>query len=139
MGGVATCLYDATERILFTSHPEPVVLSTREEIEIYFDHGVRFWRRNCGGHKVYILVDYKNLTAELNEIEFYAEQVNRIVTECAITIVRYNGDLLQRMAGRMTAIKLHTPSNMYPTREAALAVVRGLKAGTVQMRPLVGV
>jgi hypothetical protein len=128
-----TCSYDEAEGILFVSHPQPVELATRADIEAYFDYGIRFWRRQCGGTKVYMVVDYANLTAELDEIDFYAEQIKRVVGECAVTIIRYNGGLLQRMAGRMTAIKLHTPSNMYPDRQAAVAVVRGLKRGTVRL------
>lgn len=126
--------FDAKERILFVSHPHPIVLHTREDIAAYFDDGIRFWRRNAGGEKVYIVVDYQNLTTNLDEIEFYASQVKRIADECAITVVRYSGSMLQRMAGRMTAIRLHTPSNAYASREEALAVVRGLKAGTIALQ-----
>jgi hypothetical protein len=133
VGGLPTCSYEANEGILFVTHPERVELKTRGDIEAYFDFGVRYWRRHCSGVKVYMLVDYQNLAAELDEIDFYAAQVRRVVSECAVTIIRYNGDLLQRMAGRMTAIKLHTPSNMYPDRDAALAVVRGIKQGTVRL------
>jgi hypothetical protein len=127
--------FDAKESILFASHPEPVVLATREDIAAYFDDGVRFWRRHSGGEKVYVVVDYQNLTTNLDEIEFYASQVKRIVDECAITVVRYSGSMLQRMAGRMTAIRLHTPSNAYSSREEALAVIRGLRAGTIALPP----
>lgn len=126
--------FDSKERILFVSHPAPVVLNTREDMAAYFDEGIRFWRRHAGGEKVYIVVDYQNLTTNLDEIEFYASQVKRIADECAITIVRYSGSMLQRMAGRMTAIRLHTPSNAYSSSEEALAVVRGLKAGTIALQ-----
>jgi hypothetical protein len=125
--------FDAKERILFASHPEPVVLATREDIAAYFDDGLRFWRWHSGGEKVYVVVDYQNLTTNLDEIEFYASQVKRITDECAITVVRHSGSMLQRMAGRMTAIRLHTPSNAYSSREQALAVVRGLRAGTIAL------
>jgi hypothetical protein len=118
---------------LFVTHPKPVELRTKADIEAYFDFGLRYWRRHCGGRKVYMLVDYANLTAELDEIDFYAAQIRRVISECAITIIRYNGGLLQRMAGRMTAIKLHTPSNMYPDRDAAIAIARGLKEGHVRL------
>ncbi|MGC4092796.1 MAG: hypothetical protein QM756_33915 [Polyangiaceae bacterium] len=127
--------YDAAEKILFASHPRPVDLATREAMAAYFEDGIRYWRRNCGGERVYIVVDYENLTTNLEELDFYASQVKRVVSECAITVVRYNGSLLQRMASRMTAIKLHTPSKAYSSREEALSVVRGLKAGTISIQP----
>jgi hypothetical protein len=135
VGVLPNVSYDPVENILFTSHPTPVVLKTQADIVAYFDFGVRYCRRHCGGRKVYVLVDYENMTVELDEIDFYASQVRRIISEIAVTIVRYNGNMLQRMAGRMTAIKLHTPSNTYPTREAAIAVVRGLQQGSVRLGP----
>jgi hypothetical protein len=125
--------YDPSERILFASHPEPVLLQTRTQMAEYFEDGIRFWRRHCGGEKVYIVVDYENLTTNLDELDFYASQVKRVINECAITVVRYHGNLLQRMASRMTAIKLHTPSNAYASRDEALAVVRGLRDGTISI------
>ncbi|MFZ5893821.1 MAG: hypothetical protein ACOY0T_22360 [Myxococcota bacterium] len=131
----ASWYYDPTEKILFASHPRPVELRTREDMTAYFEDGIRYWRRHCGGEKVYIVVDYENLTTNLDELDFYASQVKRVINECAITVVRYHGSLLQRMASRMTAIKLHTPSNAYSSREEALAIVRGLKAGTISMQP----
>jgi hypothetical protein len=124
--------YDAGEGIIFTTHPDPVDLSTRPLIAAYFDDAIRYWKRHCHGHRVYILVDYTNLTTNLEELPFYSEQIARIIAQCAITIVRYNGGLVQRTAGRMTAIKLHTPSNMYADRESAVAVVRDLKRGTIR-------
>ena len=127
--------YDPSEKILFASHPQPVMLQTRADMAEYFEDGIRFWRRNCGGEKVYIVVDYENLTTNLDELDFYASQVKRVINECAITVVRYHGNLLQRMASRMTAIKLHTPSNAYSSREQALAIVRGLRDGTISIHP----
>jgi hypothetical protein len=131
-GQYAQWAYDDAEKILFTSHPVPVELATRADIETYFDESIQFWREHCHGKKVYVLVDYNNLTSNLDEIDFYATQVKRVLFECAITIVRYNGGMLQRMASRMAAIKLHTPSNTYSSREEAIAVVRGLRRGTIQ-------
>jgi hypothetical protein len=133
VGVLPTVSYDPEENILFVGHPAPVELRSKADIEAYFDFGIKYCRRHCGGKKVYVLVDYTNLTVELDEIDFYASQVRRIISEIAVTIVRHNGGLLQRMAGRMTAIKLHTPSNMYPDRDAAIAIVRGLRDGTVRL------
>jgi hypothetical protein len=128
--------YEPAEKILFASHPEPVFLATRQTIADYFEDGIRFWRRHCGGEKVFIVVNYENLTTNLDELEVYAAQVKRVIDECAITVVRYRGNLLQRMASRITAIKLHTPSNTYTSREEALSVVRGLRDGTISMPPV---
>jgi hypothetical protein len=126
--------YNPLENILFSHHPEPVELATRSDIEEYFAHCYRFWKRSCGGKKAYVLVDYSNLTTNLDEFDFYAEQIKRLIRDCAITIVRYDGSMVQRMAGRMTAIRLHTPSNTYANFEEALQVVKGLKKGTIKLK-----
>jgi hypothetical protein len=125
--------YDADQNILSLRHPDPVDLATRADIVGYFDRARAFWVQNCKPRKVYALVDYANLTMNLDELDAYADQVKRMLRECAITIVRYDGTMVQRMAGRMTAIRLHVPSNTYATREEALHVIRGLKLGTVKL------
>lgn len=124
--------YDRAEQIIFVVHPRPVELATRADIAAYFDTGIAFWRRFCNGKRVFVVVDYSNLSSNLQEVEFYASQLKRVIEECAITVVRYNGNMLQRMTSRMAAIQLHTPSNTYRSREEALAVVRELKRGTIQ-------
>jgi hypothetical protein len=43
--------------------------------------------------------------------------------------------MLQRMAGRMTALKLHTTSKTYGSLEEALDVVRRLQRGTISIHP----
>jgi len=126
--------YDAEQNILFVSHPQPVELQTVAEIEAYFDVGAQAWQEQCGGRKVYVLVDYDGLTTNLDERAFYATQVQRIM-EFSITIVRYQGSMLQRMAARLTAIELHTPSHTYASLEEALAVVHGLQRGSISVQP----
>jgi hypothetical protein len=41
--------------------------------------------------------------------------------------------MLQRLAARMAATMLHVPSNVYRSREEALAVVRALRSGTMKV------
>lgn len=127
--------YEPESQILFVSHPYPVVLATRADISAYFEDGIRYFRERCQGRKVYVVVNYDNLTTNLDELETYASQVKRVMEECAITIVRFKGNLLQRMASRMVAIELHSPSNTYASLEEALEVVRGLQRGTISVQP----
>jgi len=127
--------YDEERQILFVSHPDPVTLETQAEMRAYFDYGIGFWREQCNGRRLYVVVDYENLTTSHEELEFYASQAKRVMDEIAITIIRYNGTLLQRMAGRMTALALHTTSKTYGSLEEALEVVRGLQRGTISIHP----
>lgn len=127
--GVAHALwqYDATDKIVFVTHPTAVDLVTREEIAAYFEHGLSHLRTLCRGEKVYIIVDYQNLTSNIDLVDFYASQVKRLLDEGVKAIVRFNGNMLQRMTSRMTAIKLRTPSNTFASREEAIQAVREMQ------------
>ena len=46
----------------------------------------------------------KNITINIGEIEFYAEQTKRAHGECAITSVRYGGNPLQRTVTRLAGM-----------------------------------
>ena len=68
------------------------------------------------------------------ELDYYAQQVKRVSEICkAITVVRYGGDPLSRTSNRLISMKLHTPSNLYTTRDEALQVVRGLRSGKIAL------
>ena len=120
--------YDADENILYVTFPK-VHLETKEEIRAHFDQSYAYWRNNCGGKKVYYVVDYDGFSVNLRENEFYAQQMRPILEDCAITIVRYGGDALQRTGARLYNMKLHSPTQLYDSREEAVRVVRALKSG----------
>jgi len=124
--------YDAAENIVHVRFPK-VHLETREDIRTHFDRVFGYWRDHCRGRKVYYVVNYDGFTVNLRENDFYAQQMRRIVEECAITVVRYGGDPLQRTAARLFNMKLHAPSRLYGSHEEAMAVVRALKSGEMQI------
>jgi hypothetical protein len=131
----ATWSYDEAANVVFITHPQPIELKTRAEIFAYFEAGMDYCRKHCKGHQVYMLVDYNNLSFNTDELDFYTAEVKRLSDAHVLTIVRYSGSLVQRMAGRMAAIKLHKPSRLYASREEALAVVQGLQRGTISIPP----
>ncbi|WP_394841784.1 hypothetical protein LZC95_32495 [Pendulispora brunnea] len=120
--------YDPEDNILFVSHTKPVHLASEQQIQAYFDEVVAFWRAKCKSKRVYFVIEYDGLTVDVNLKETYAKQVARGVRDCAITIVRYGGEPLQRTVARLVGIQLHVPSNVYRSRHEAIAVVRGLRA-----------
>jgi len=124
--------YDVKLNILYVSHPAPVRLDTREQIRAYFDRIVSFWQLTCAGRKAYYLVDWTDFTTNMVENSYYAEQVKRVVDDCAIAIVRYTDNPMQRAAGRLAAIKMHKPSNIYETRDEALKVIEALRSGKLR-------
>jgi hypothetical protein len=123
--------YDPASNIIYVTFPR-VHLETQAEIKAHFDRVVAYWRDNCRGRKVYYVVGYDGFSVNLRENEFYAQQMKRVM-ECAETIVRYGGDSLQRTAARLYNMKLHAPSRLYESREAAIAVVKAIQAGQMEI------
>jgi hypothetical protein len=123
--------YDAAANIIYVTFPQ-VHLETQAEIKGHFDRVVSYWRDNCKGRKVFYVVNYDGFTVNLRENEFYAQQMKRVM-DCAITIVRYGGDALQRTAARLYNMKLHAPSRLYESREEAVNVVKLIQSGQMQI------
>jgi hypothetical protein len=81
----------------------------------------------------YALVGYDGFSVNLRENEYYAQQMRRVM-ECAVTIVRYGGDALQRAAARLYNMKRHAPSRLYASREEAVRVVKAIQAGEMEIQ-----
>jgi hypothetical protein len=124
--------YDRAENIVFISFDKPTELKTQDEIAAHFKKVTAFWKAHARGHKSYFVVDIDNITINMKELEFYARLTDRAHAECAITSVRYGGNPLHRTLTRLAGMKIHRPSNLYETREEAMAVVRALRAGEVK-------
>lgn len=123
--------YDAAANIIYVTFPV-VHLETQAQIREHFDRVVAYWQKECRGKKVYYVVNYDGFSVNLRENEYYGQQMRRVM-ECAVTIVRYGGDALQRTAARLYNLKLHAPSRLYASREEAIRVVKALQAGEMQI------
>jgi hypothetical protein len=132
--GAPALEFDAAENVIFVTHPSPTYLATDGLIRAYFDRVVSFWRATCT-ERAFFVVDYTNLRSEIALNDFYAEQIRRVIDECAVTIVRHGGEPLQRAMARLVGMRLHIPSRVYGSRDEALAVVRGLRQGTLTIAP----
>jgi hypothetical protein len=119
--------YDLSENIVYMSFPHPVELNSRSDITDHFDRVIAFWRGHTAGRKAYFVVDFENITINVAELAYYAEQTKRAHDICAITSVRYGGNPLQRTATRLAGMKNQRPSNIYETREQALNAIRAMK------------
>jgi hypothetical protein len=124
--------YDKRENIVFIRFAEATELNTHAEISAHFQRVVSFWRTQAGGKKSYFVVDIDNITINMKELEFYAGETDKAHHECAITSVRYGGSPLHRTLTRLAGMKIHRPSNLYATRDEAMAVVRALRSGEVR-------
>jgi hypothetical protein len=128
----ARVTYDPKEDVLFID-TAGVRAETRADIDALFAGIVTDWRAACNGRKVYVVVAYDGFFVNLRENDYYAERMSAAVALFAKTVVRYGGDTLTRSAARLRGLKLHTPSNLYESREEALDVVRALRAGRLSV------
>jgi hypothetical protein len=126
--------YDAAEEIYFIEM-DGVRLETKADIDACFEHVLSFWRKNCKGCKVYIVVCYDGFAVNLRENEYYAQRMKAASAVCCHTVVRYGGDALQRSAARLRGMKLHMPSNLYESRAEAIEVVRQIRVGRISIAP----
>jgi hypothetical protein len=120
--------FDADENVIHMAFPRPIELRTREEITAHFDRVIAFWRSHARGKKVYFVVDFDNVTISVAELAHYAAQSRRAHDLCAIASVRFGGNSLQRTATRLAGMKIQRASNIFDSREEAMAAVRAMKA-----------
>ena len=107
---------------------------TKATVDSAFEAIRRYWRANCGGKKVYALIDYTGVQIEAAIMEYYAAAVKRIVEECSITAVRYSDDVLTRSKLRRISVMIHKPSNLYDTRAEALEVVEAIRTNKLPIQ-----
>jgi len=124
--------YDAAEQIVFVRCSTPVRLDSPRAIDTFFDESIAFWTKQVKT-RAYYVVDISNLSIDMHFVDAYARNISRMLAKCAHTIVRHGGDPLQRTAGRIAAMKIHVPSRIYETRDEAVAVVRGLRDGSIEL------
>jgi hypothetical protein len=122
-----TLSYDSVANIIHMSFPRPLELRTKDEISAHFERVIAFWRANAGGKKAYFVVNFDNVTIDAAELAHYTAQSKRAHDVCAIASFRYGGSALQRTATRLAGMKMQRPSNIFDTREEAMAAVRAMK------------
>jgi hypothetical protein len=133
VAGLPALSFDRSEQTMLVGMAG-LRFETRAQIKAAFDAIHQFWTLECSGNKVYCVVDYTDFSLHIALTETYAEFVKTAVDSYGITTIRYTTDLSARATMRAVAIKTHRPSNLYATREDAMAVVRGLRASRIALR-----
>jgi hypothetical protein len=110
-----------------------LILNDERGIARAFDAIEAFWRRSCGGQKVYCVIDYTNFSLDVAMTDVYATHVKHAVENYTITTIRYTTDVSTRATLRAVAIKTHNASNIYATKEDAVAIVRGLRINRIRV------
>jgi hypothetical protein len=125
-------LYEPGEEILFVNSLANTKFDSKIIIDKVFEDIESYWKRHCN-KKIYVVIDYTNVTIDLRWADYFSNWRTRVVRNCSHTAVRYGADLSTRAAMRAMAVKTHVPSNLYATREEAIAVVRGIRQGKIQV------
>ncbi len=84
-------------------------------------------------HRVYALINYTNFSLDRRLTDYWGSKVKAAVTAYSIVAIRYSVDSLTRTIVKTIAVKAHTPSNMYESREQALAVLQGLRDKSIEL------
>jgi len=119
--------FDPIEQIMFVGLAG-LKVETALQIQVIFDAIDRFWTRRCAPDRVYGVIDYTNFSLNMALTSKWAERVKYGGNTYSIATIRFTSDLSARATMRAVAVKTHQPSNLYLTREDAIAVVRGLRA-----------
>jgi hypothetical protein len=127
-------VYNAGTKTISLSYPGPVQLETPADLATCFDSVINFWQKNCAPQKVFFLVNWSGFGINMREHAAYTHHLHRVL-KCAITIVRYGDNPIQRAAARIASMKLHVPSHVYESREEALGVIADIQAGVLRVAP----
>jgi hypothetical protein len=90
----------------------------------------RYWELHIK-QRCYALVDYTDTVVDKGLVAAFAEERRRIVAGLTITTLRFTADIQARTAIRAMSIKIHQPSNLYASREEALAVLERIRTGSL--------
>jgi hypothetical protein len=121
-------VYSPTDNVWSVNVLARVRFTSLEQVEEAFGACHRYWelkiKKPC-----YALIDYTDTVVDKRLLDAFAEERRRIVTARTITTVRFTADIEARTAIRAMSIKIHQPSNLYASREEALAVLAKIRAG----------
>jgi hypothetical protein len=131
MGSTTDCSYDAQLDLMQVTAPTTGIRS-KQDVDAFFDAVATFWKKSIN-RKVYCIVDYTGFSIDKAMTEYWGQRVKDAVDTFTITTVRYSGDALVRTVMKTVAMKVHTPSNMYGSRDDALQVVRGLRDRSIAL------
>lgn len=123
--------YDRQHEIMNVTMPKMQVRWQQQADEVFVSIDL-FWKRTVA-KKVYCLIDYTGFSIDKPVADYWGSRIRKAVLTYSITTVRYSDDPLTRATIRSAAMKVHTPGNMYGSRQEALGVVSGLKNNSIRL------
>jgi hypothetical protein len=100
-------------------------LRTREEVDRFFEHYVRFLGQL--GHNVYMVANVDGLRVHSAVAEYYGDSARAKVMGKLLGYARYANDPQARMLIRTASLKGKLKPNIYDSREQAIEAIEALK------------
>jgi hypothetical protein len=126
----APFVYNASDNLWSVNVFAGVRFTRLTQVEDAFEACHRYWDLHIK-QRCYVLIDYTDTVVDKGLLEAFADKRRTIVSGRTITTLRFTADIQARTAIRAMSIKIHQPSNLYASREEALAVLERIRAGSV--------
>lgn len=131
----AELAYDTDERIFYND------LSGRrwesaEQLNAHFDRVEGAWKRWAGGRMCALCAGYEGFQFDMAGLGvLYRTRAQRALERCFDPMVRWGlaDDPLLRTTQRYVSMAAHRPSHIYGSKDEAVAVLRGLRKGTISL------
>lgn len=118
--------YDAALEILFAEDNGD--LRTREDVDIFISEYVSYFRKL--GRSAYVVSNIDHLLVHDQIADYYGEQAGATIAQYILGFARWGTNSWSRMTLRTTSLKAGIPTNIYLTREEAVAAVEQMKSGS---------
>jgi hypothetical protein len=128
MPGHVTLSYDATRNIVFTD--DQWEIKTREDVDGFFAEYARFFQNI--GKKFYMISNIDGLRVHADIAGYYGERARETTERHLLGFARYGNNDFARMTIRTSSTRARLQSNIYGTREEAVAAVEQMEAARLR-------
>lgn len=123
MPGTAKLTYDPVLNTVFTEEDWDV--RTREDVDALFEEYARAFPKT--GKKFYMVSNIDHLRIHHEIATYYGERARATTEQHLLGFARYGANDLARMTIRTSSAKARLQSNIYATREEAIAAVQAME------------
>jgi len=123
MPGHVVFEYDPEKNIVFTE--DHWDLKTKEDVDQFYADYKRFFEGV--GMKAYMISNIDDLMVHASVAEYYGETAKATVGEYLLGFARWGTNDVSRMTVRTSSLKAKLESNIFNTREEAIAYIEELK------------
>ncbi len=131
----ANLAYDTDERIMYNDL-SLCRWESAEQLNAHFDRVEDAWERWAGHRMCALCAGYEGFQFDMARLgALYRTRAQAALKRCFDPMVRWGllHDPLLRSTQRYLAMAAHRPSHIYASKEEAVAVIHGLRKGTIEL------